>query len=276
MIGGVLALVAGVVAYFGAMRAANRQVAALRRRDRLQARGLAVAVYPELLEIQVAVDRTRNILAKNFPAVAGGIKLSILQVIESAKIDLPPMLARNADNFFVVEPGAASLIQVVSFTLQYDSLVDTPKKQIDEDPSKFDPAGHQRDLSGHLSAISNAVSDAQSEIAPLHDEATAASGQTPRSGFFQRWLPTRLLMVLGLVTMLIGAGFGTYGVWVSEDQAIERGVSRWSGGTREDQLKLPAVQNLLSQSHNAMLGFILIGIGTLLQIAGTVSERLTR
>jgi hypothetical protein len=84
-------------------------------------------------------------------------------------------------------------------------------------------------------------------------------------------------MVLGLVTTLIGAGFGTYGVWVSEDQAIERGVSRWSGGTREDQLKLPAVQNLLSQSNNAMLGFILIGIGTLLQIAvGSVREVLQK
>jgi hypothetical protein len=72
---------------------------------------------------------------------------------------------------------------------------------------------------------------------------------------------------------LIGAGFGTYGVWVTEDQAIERGVSRFSGGTREEQLKLPAVQNLLTQSNYAVLGFVLIGIGTLLQIAGVFINR---
>jgi hypothetical protein len=91
--------------------------------------------------------------------------------------------------------------------------------------------------------------------------------------FFRRLLPTKWLTVLGLVVTLIGAGFGTYGVWVSEDEAIERGVSRWSGGTREDQLKLPPVQNQISQSHLAMLGFVLIGVGTLLQISGVFAER---
>jgi len=83
----------------------------------------------------------------------------------------------------------------------------------------------------------------------------------------------RWLTILGLVITLIGAGFGTYGVWVSEDQAIERGVSRWSGGTREDQLKLPTVQNLISQSRYAVLGFVLIGVGTLLQIAAMSTNR---
>jgi hypothetical protein len=92
--------------------------------------------------------------------------------------------------------------------------------------------------------------------------------------FFRRLLPTKWLTVLGLVVTLIGAGFGTYGVWVSEDEAIERGVSRWSGGTREDQLKLPAVQNLISQSHHAMLGFVLIGVGTVLQIAGVLAGKI--
>ena len=91
--------------------------------------------------------------------------------------------------------------------------------------------------------------------------------------FFRRLLPTKWLTVLGLVVTLIGAGFGTYGVWVSEDEAIERGVTRWSGGTREDQVKLPAVQNLINQSHFAMLGFVLIGAGTLLQISGVFADR---
>jgi uncharacterized membrane protein len=93
-------------------------------------------------------------------------------------------------------------------------------------------------------------------------------GEQAGMSFFRMLSLSRWLTVLGLVITLIGAGFGTYGVWVSKDEAIERGLSRWSGGTREDQLKLPAVQNLISQSHFAMLGFVLIGVGTLLQIAG--------
>jgi hypothetical protein len=56
--------------------------------------------------------------------------------------------------------------------------------------------------------------------------------------------------------------------WLSPDEAVELGASRWSGGTREEQLQLPAVQNLLQQSRFAVAGFILIGLGTLLRIGG--------
>jgi hypothetical protein len=34
------------------------------------------------------------------------------------------------------------------------------------------------------------------------------------------------LAVIGLVLRLIGAGLGTYGVWLSPDEAIERGLIR--------------------------------------------------
>jgi hypothetical protein len=74
--------------------------------------------------------------------------------------------------------------------------------------------------------------------------------------------------IIGLVVTLIGAGSGTYGVWLSPDQAIERGVSRFAGDTREQLLQLPAVQNLLEQSDFALCGFFLIGVGTALQIVG--------
>jgi hypothetical protein len=83
----------------------------------------------------------------------------------------------------------------------------------------------------------------------------------------------KCLAIFGLVLTLIGAGCGTYGVWVSSDEAIERGVSRFSGGTREQQLQLPAVQNLLEQSHFAVAGFVLIGIGTFLQIVAVLYQK---
>ena len=80
------------------------------------------------------------------------------------------------------------------------------------------------------------------------------------------------LTVIGLVLTLFGAASGTYGVWLSPDQAIERGVSRLSGDVREQNLELPAVQNLLEQSHFALAGFVLIGLGTILQIAGVATR----
>jgi hypothetical protein len=73
------------------------------------------------------------------------------------------------------------------------------------------------------------------------------------------------LNIFGLVCTLMGAGIGTYGVWLTQDEAIEIGVSRY-GGTREQNLTLPAVKSLLRQSRCAVGGFALIGVGTILQI----------
>jgi hypothetical protein len=80
-------------------------------------------------------------------------------------------------------------------------------------------------------------------------------------------------MVLGLVFTLIGAGLGFWGVWVNEDQALEIGQARLSGDNREKDLQLPSVQNLIRQSRFAMAGFVFIGLGTGLQIAGMVTVR---
>jgi hypothetical protein len=81
------------------------------------------------------------------------------------------------------------------------------------------------------------------------------------------------LVIAGLVFTLIGAGLGFYGVWVSLDQAVEIGVTRLAGVTREENLELPAVQNLLQQSRWAMWGFLLIGFGTLLQIGSVLCAK---
>jgi hypothetical protein len=88
-------------------------------------------------------------------------------------------------------------------------------------------------------------------------------------------LPTRLglqqwLMISGLALTLVGAGFGFFGVWVDKDEAIEIGEARPSYDTREQDLQLPSVQNLLRQSRLAMVGFACIGAGTVLQAAAVM------
>jgi hypothetical protein len=79
---------------------------------------------------------------------------------------------------------------------------------------------------------------------------------------------SKYLPITGLAITLVGAGLGAYGTFVTEDQAIEIGVTRLAGETKEQSLRLPAVKNLVSQSNFARYGFLLIAAGTGLQILG--------
>lgn len=61
----------------------------------------------------------------------------------------------------------------MSFTLQYNSLIEKLVQQIAEDVNSFDPPAHQQALSGNLRAIHMALADAIREIGAIHDEATS-------------------------------------------------------------------------------------------------------
>ena len=71
LIGGALALLAGLIAYIGARQAAAKQVEALAARDRLQAQGIAVAIFPELLKLPVVFENTRKYLDQVIGQLAG-------------------------------------------------------------------------------------------------------------------------------------------------------------------------------------------------------------
>lgn len=88
------------------------------------------------------------------------------------------------------------------------------------------------------------------------------------------WLSSGyVLSGLGLSLTLIGAVVTARSIILTEDDAIAIGVARY-GGTREENLRLPAVQNLLSQSKAAQVGMWLIALGTALQIIGVVQQGL--
>jgi hypothetical protein len=165
-IGGGVALIAGVLAFIATRRATNRQIAALARKDRLQARGIVVGVYPELLELQVAHERASNVM-EQWSAVSTRTMntMSLVPAIRNARIELTPLLSRNVDNLFLV----------VSFTLQYNGLVNTLAQQIADNVNSFDPSAHRQALSGNLRAIRMPLDDAIREIGPIHDEATRNS-----------------------------------------------------------------------------------------------------
>jgi hypothetical protein len=72
--------------------------------------------------------------------------------------------------------------------------------------------------------------------------------------------------VAGLASDILEATVLSVGLFLSKDEAITLGVSRWSGGTREANLQLPAVKSLLRQSRNAKVGLALLVLGFGLQI----------
>jgi hypothetical protein len=165
-IGGGFALIAGAAAYIGARQAAARQIAAMAHR--LQARGIVVGIYPELLIIQVRHERAVGIINEVFPQMTSdGPSDTIGNIIRGVKIEIPPFLSRNTDNLFLVAPGGPSLVQVVSFTLQYNSLTETLGNRISMNIEPFDPVSHRDALSGHLRAIALALADAIREIGPI-------------------------------------------------------------------------------------------------------------
>jgi hypothetical protein len=168
-VGGCFALIAGTAAYIGARQAADRQIAALTRKDRMQARGIVVGVYPELLEAREEHKRVTEAVNQRFPTMGW---MTIVQAVKSAQMEVPPFLHRSVDNLFVVEPGAASLTQFFSFTLQYNRLIRDFAQRVAQSPGITDPPDMRHELAGNLKAIAIALEDAIREIRPIHDEAT--------------------------------------------------------------------------------------------------------
>jgi hypothetical protein len=76
-------------------------------------------------------------------------------------------------SFNILDEAGPTLLQLISVTLQYNHMVTTLSGQIRQHVDSFNPPEHQRDLSGHLRVIAQNIADAESLIAPLHDEATA-------------------------------------------------------------------------------------------------------
>lgn len=78
--------------------------------------------------------------------------------------------------------------------------------------------------------------------------------------FLSRWG-----WLIGLALQFVGAFIVARAAYVSPQQAVSLGVSRWSG-TYEENVQLPAVQNLLNQSRAARVGLLFVMMGTVVQI----------
>ena len=177
MIGGGLALIAGLFAYCAGLRQANatlqavdKQIEVSNRKDRLQAHCLAVGIYPELLAISVSRERASAIIQDQFPKARNGLTMQIVALIRDVRVVVPPLLSRSVDQLYVLEEAGASVLQLFSVILQYNSMIDTLAKQTSEDVKGFDAQASATNLSGHLSVMARLLKEAEQKIEPIHDQ----------------------------------------------------------------------------------------------------------
>jgi hypothetical protein len=69
LITGRLAIIAAIIGAWAAYHVGNAQMAAAKRKDRLQAQCIAVAISPELLDFKVRHGRASKIISEEFPQV---------------------------------------------------------------------------------------------------------------------------------------------------------------------------------------------------------------
>jgi hypothetical protein len=179
LITGGLAIVAAIIGAWAAYRVGNAQITAAKRKDRLQAQCIAVAISPELLDFKVRHERASKIIGEEFPKTKAQrpnvMTDAVVALILDAKIEVPPLLSQTVDQLYILDDAGPTLLQLISVTLQYNHMITTLAGQIRQHVDNFNPPEHQRDLSGHLRVIGQNIADAERLIAPLHDEATGAA-----------------------------------------------------------------------------------------------------
>jgi hypothetical protein len=75
--------------------------------------------------------------------------------------------------------------------------------------------------------------------------------------------------LLGVLGILLNTGGGlamARGLFISKKDALRLGVTRWAGETEEENLKLPAVQDRLTQRWWGSVGALLVVAGAALQL----------
>lgn len=165
-----LSALAASVALGISVWAGLRAGAVERRRDRLQASGIVVAIYPELLKLKIVIQTTRDSLlglkANVHHLVGQSVAANLLEV---GHIELPPMLDRNIDRLFLLGKSAGPFcLQLVNVLYQYDHLLrDIGSSVVIMNAQQWPEAIHHLDQ--HLDLIDAVVDKCESELRSAHE-----------------------------------------------------------------------------------------------------------
>jgi hypothetical protein len=161
---------AAIVALCISVWAVWRTGAIERRRDRLERRAVAVAVYPEIKMLKETTQNVRDRIAdiaKSAGQLMGQSVGASLQFV--ALIQMPPMLERNTDRLYILgEIAGPSCLQLVRFILQYNDLVSVLITRVMVmNAVQWREAVAQ--LEEHLRLLDQIVAKCEHEVRPLHD-----------------------------------------------------------------------------------------------------------
>ncbi len=159
------ALVALIVSVWAALRAG----AVERHRDRLEALGIAVAIYPEILKLEGTLENSRNWL-RQIAALDGQlVGQSVMVRIQGAQIPIPPMLERNVDRLFMLGKRAGpSCLQLVNVLLQYNSFVEEIAARTGMLSANQWVEGVSK-IEDHLALLKEVITKCEHDVRPLHD-----------------------------------------------------------------------------------------------------------
>jgi len=173
---GLFALIAGAIAYAAGLiqakatkDAAKRQTEYLNRKDRLQARCIATAIVPELVEVKGAYERAQLAINDHSAASARGTPITPLSVLLGVQIEIPVFLDRNVDQLYILgEPIGPTLLQLISASIQYNKLVNSIANQSAQLGNSW-PNDQTENLRNHLKVIGILIDLAFHEINQIHD-----------------------------------------------------------------------------------------------------------
>ena len=74
------------------------------------------------------------------------------------------------------------------------------------------------------------------------------------------------LIIIGITLNFFGALALARGLFISKEDALKLGVSRWASDNDEDNYKLPAVADRLKQRKWGIIGALFLFVGFVLQV----------
>ncbi len=144
--------------------------AASRRRDRLELRGIAVAIYPEIKMLEISTRQVREGVAQiktNYGHQVGQGVAATLQL--TATIPIPPMIERNIDRLFLLGNLAGpSCVHLIRLLIQYNEFANRLASHIVRlNAQQWPEAVNQ--LEEHLSLLDGVIAKCDAEVRPIHD-----------------------------------------------------------------------------------------------------------
>jgi hypothetical protein len=148
-----------------AYRIGNAQIAAAKQKDQLQAKCLAVAIFPEIGQLRAHRDTAMNIVRQEVRTIRPtDDNNNVAHRLNTAAIELPPVLGRSVDQLYILQEAGGALIQLYSAIIQYNSLIRRICEKALRDTSGFDWSKTADDLDGHLLRIRTDIDDAKNKL----------------------------------------------------------------------------------------------------------------